>query len=537
MTTFDDAASVDLRKVEVPVAAPASFVERRGPAMAQRVSWASPTPYVPPPTAVVPARTTSGADGFDPIKRAEERRRQWARPLILRALAGDTVVAAATGYAAFASFGGSPARLAAGALVAVGAAVAWCTVLWLVRAYDSRRVGQGPEEFGMVGRAAALLLVALALGSYSGDVLLPRRYVLGAVPVAAMVTCAYRYGLRRWLHAKRGRGTALMKTLVVGSPSAVDDVVRDLQTVPYHGYSVVGACVPSTLSDVGIVEDVPVVGTLSDIPQAVIDHEVDVVIVAGSGLPSSALRRLSWALDRTGADLVVAPGLVEVAGPRLRVRPAAGLSLLHVDAPEDHEGRLLGKALLDRSLGLALFVTALPVIAVSAILVRATSRGPAFFAQERMGRDGHPFTMWKLRSMVTDADKLRTAELLSQSDRDGLMFKMRRDPRITRVGAWLRRYSLDELPQLWNVVRGDMSLVGPRPPLRSEYDQYHDAVHRRLRVKPGLTGLWQVSGRADLSWEESVRLDLRYVDNWSVALDLQIMWKTGRAVLFGPGAY
>jgi exopolysaccharide biosynthesis polyprenyl glycosylphosphotransferase len=295
--------------------------------------------------------------------------------------------------------------------------------------------------------------------------------------------------------------------------------------------------VPSTLSDVGITGDVPVVGTLSDIPQAVIDHEVDVVIVAGSGLSSSSLRRLSWALDRTGADLVVAPGLVEVAGPRLRVRPAAGLSLLHVDTPEDHEGRLLGKALLDRSLGIVLFVLALPVIAVSAVLVKATSRGPAFFAQERMGRDGQPFTMWKLRSMVTGADALRTTALLEQSDRDGLMFKMRRDPRITRVGGWLRRYSLDELPQLWNVVRGDMSLVGPRPPLRSEYDQYHDAVHRRLRVKPGLTGLWQVSGRADLSWEESVRLDLRYVDNWSVALDLQIMWKTGRAVLFGSGAY
>jgi len=208
-----------------------------------------------------------------------------------------------------------------------------------------------------------------------------------------------------------------------------------------------------------------------------------------------------------------------------------------VDTPEDHEGRLLGKALLDRSMGVALFVMALPVIAVAAVLVRATSKGPAFFAQERMGRDGKPFTMWKLRSMVTGAEQLRDDHLLSQSDRDGLMFKMRRDPRITRVGAWLRRYSLDELPQLWNVVRGDMSLVGPRPPLRSEYDQYHDSVHRRLRVKPGLTGLWQVSGRADLSWEESVRLDLRYVDNWSVALDLQIMWKTGRAVLFGSGAY
>jgi lipopolysaccharide/colanic/teichoic acid biosynthesis glycosyltransferase len=180
---------------------------------------------------------------------------------------------------------------------------------------------------------------------------------------------------------------------------------------------------------------------------------------------------------------------------------------------------------------------ALPVIAVAAALVRATSRGPAFFAQERMGRDGQPFTLWKLRSMVTDAESLRTTDLLAQSDRDGLMFKMHRDPRITRVGAKLRRFSLDELPQLWNVVRGEMSLVGPRPPLRSEYDRYHDAVHRRLRVKPGLTGLWQVSGRADLSWEESVRLDLRYVDNWSVALDLQIMWKTARAVLFGSGAY
>src|ERR687890_8062 len=250
----------------------------------------------------------------------------------------------------------------------------------------------------MVGRAAGLVLVALALGSYSVDVLLPRRLVLLSVPVSAVLTCCYRYLLRRRLHARRARGEALMKTLVVGSPSAVDDVVRDLSTVPYHGYSVVGACVPSTLSDVGITGGVDVVGTLSDIPQAVIDHEVDVVIVAGSGLSSTSLRRLSWALDRTGADLVVAPGLVEVAGPRVRVRPAAGLSLLHVETPEHHEGRMLGKAVLDRTLGMALFIVALPVISVAAVLVKATSRGPAFFAQERMGRDGQPFTMWKVRS-------------------------------------------------------------------------------------------------------------------------------------------
>jgi exopolysaccharide biosynthesis polyprenyl glycosylphosphotransferase len=533
MTTFDDETVVDLRDAAVRVGAPPSG-ERRGPATAPRVSWASPTPFVVP---LIPAQAGPAPAVFDPIQRAEQRRRAWARPLVLRAVVGDAAVAAAVWFFAFASFGGSALRLVVGALVAVGAALAWCAALWLMRAYDSRRVGQGPEEFGMVGRAAALVLVVLALSSYSAEILLPRRLVLLAVPVAALLTCFYRYVLRRWLHARRGRGEALMKTLVVGSPSAVDDVVRDLSTVPYHGYAVVGACVPSTLSDVGIAGGVDVVGTLSDIPQAVIDHEVDVVIVAGAGLSSSSLRRLSWALDRTGADLVVAPGLVEVAGPRMHVRPAAGLSLLHVETPEDHQGRMLGKAILDRTLGLALFVVALPVIAAAAAAVKATSRGPAFFSQERMGRDGQPFTLWKLRSMVTDAEALRTTDLLAQSDRDGLMFKMHRDPRITPVGAQLRRFSLDELPQLWNVVRGEMSLVGPRPPLRAEYDRYHDAVHRRLRVKPGMTGLWQVSGRADLSWEESVRLDLRYVDNWSVALDLQIMWKTGRAVLFGSGAY
>ncbi|WP_200942228.1 sugar transferase [Angustibacter sp. Root456] len=422
-------------------------------------------------------------------------------------------------------------------LLAVTAAAMWCTTLWVLRAYDSRRIGQGPEEFSMVGRAAVTMLVALVLGSYLANLVLPRGYVLVAVPVAGLATAVHRYALRRWLHAQRHDGTALLRTLVIGSPSAVDEVVRDLSTVHYHGYDVVGACVPADMTDVEIADDVTVVGTMSDVPQAVIDHEADVVIVAGSGLSNSSLRRLSWALERTGADLVVAPGLIEVAGPRVQVRPAAGLSLLHVESPERHQGRMLAKAVLDRSVGFALFLVALPIIAVSALLVRLTSKGSAFYAQSRMGRDGQPFTMWKLRSMVVDADRMRTDDLLQRSDRDGLMFKMRRDPRVTPVGRVLRRLSLDELPQLWNVVRGDMSLVGPRPPLPSEFAEYHDAVHRRLRVKPGVTGLWQVSGRSDLTWEESIRLDLRYVDNWSVALDLQILWKTARAVVKGSGAY
>lgn len=187
-------------------------------------------------------------------------------------------------------------------------------------------------------------------------------------------------------------------------------------------------------------------------------------------------------------------------------------------------------------MGLVMFLVALPIILTAALAVRLTSAGPAFFAQRRVGRGGEEFTMWKLRSMVVNAEA-QVADLAASSDGNGMLFKMRTDPRVTPVGGLLRRLSMDELPQLWNVVKGDMSLVGPRPPLPHEYEQYHDATHRRLRVKPGLTGLWQVSGRSDLPWEESVRLDLRYVDNWSPAMDLQILWKTIRAVTSGSGAY
>ncbi len=530
MTTIDAAAAGDSDEQDGdPLAAAA--IERRTAASGVRLSWAGSAPFVPPSPDAVPSGRSRP---FDPVARAAARRALWVRPLVARALAGDAVVAA-TVWGALAATGGASPVLSA--LAAVLAATVWCAALWSVRGYDGRRIGQGPDELGMVVRAAAgVLLVALVVLS-AAQVVPPRRYVLLAVPLAAGATLVHRYVVRKLLHRRRLEGTSLLRTLVVGSPSAADDVIRDLATVRHDGHRVVGACVPALLTDVGVVDDVAILGTLSDIPQVVIDHEVDVVIVAGAGLSGASLRRLSWALDRTGADMVVAPGLVEVAGPRLHVRPTAGLSLLHVESPQQHQGRMLGKALLDRSLGLALFVGALPFVAAAAALVRLTSRGPAFFAQERIGRDGRSFTLHKLRSMVVDAEDRRTDDLLERSDRDGLMFKMRRDPRITPVGAWLRRFSIDELPQLWNVVRGDMSLVGPRPPLRSEFDAYHDAVQRRMRVKPGLTGLWQVSGRADLTWEESVRLDLRYVDNWSVALDLQILWKTFRAVFVGAGAY
>jgi exopolysaccharide biosynthesis polyprenyl glycosylphosphotransferase len=520
MTTFDDPRE-DLQQSSYRAL---EGEDRRQPARRERLSWASDRPFKPP---------VEDGNEVDPVDLAEDRRGRWARPLIARLLVGDVASALlVTSVTVYLSPGHK--RFIVPALLV--AALGWPLMLLANRAYDSLLVGQGPDEFQAVLRSMLLMAAGLALVAYLANENLPRRYVLLVTPVVAALTAVYRYIIRQELHTRRAHGDDVLRTLVVGNPSAVDGVVRDLAAAPHHGYWVVGACVPGELADVELAEGTRAVGTLSDVPQAVVDHEVDVVIVAGSDLAGSSLRRLSWALERTGAELVVAPGLVEVTGPRLQMRPTAGLSLLHVESASSRVSRLVGKWVLDRTLGTVLFLLSLPIVALAAAAVALTSRGGAFYRQTRVGRDGEHFTMWKIRTMVANADQLRV-EILPDSDRDGLMFKMHRDPRVTRVGSVLRRFSLDELPQLWNVMTGTMSLVGPRPPLPEEYRQYHDQVHRRLRVKPGVTGLWQVSGRADLPWDESIRLDLRYVDNWSLALDLQILWKTLRAVLLGSGAY
>jgi exopolysaccharide biosynthesis polyprenyl glycosylphosphotransferase len=270
---------------------------------------------------------------------------------------------------------------------------------------------------------------------------------------------------------------------------------------------------------------------------AVDRHAVDVVAVASDPeLAGQSLRRLSWALEQRGVELVVSPGIIEVAGPRISVRPVAGLSLLHLERPSVSGGPHLLKSVFDRVVALVLVLVAAPLLIGLALAVRLSSPGPVLFRQRRVGRAGEEFNMLKFRSMYVDAEQ-RLGDLHALSDGNQILFKMRDDPRVTRLGRILRRFSLDELPQLLNVLRGEMSLVGPRPPLPQEVALYAADDTRRMLVKPGLTGLWQVSGRSDLSWEESVRLDLRYVDNWSMTLDLLILWKTARAVLRGSGAY
>jgi len=245
---------------------------------------------------------------------------------------------------------------------------------------------------------------------------------------------------------------------------------------------------------------------------------------------------LSWSLAKSGTDLLVAPALIDVAGPRIAIRPVCGLPLLHVDEPQLAGGRRVAKALLDRVAALIALSVLAPLLVAIALAIRLSSPGPAIFRQTRTGWQGREFAMWKFRTMVRNAEALRSSVDELNRHATGELFKITVDPRITRLGRWLRRTSLDELPQLVNVLRGQMSLVGPRP-LPVTDRPYDGDARRRLLVKPGLTGLWQISGRSDLDWEESIRLDLRYVEQWSLALDALIVWKTVFAVVKGRGAY
>ncbi len=418
-------------------------------------------------------------------------------------------------------------RFGSSATVSYVALSALMPLLWLAsmaarRGYERRVLGDGAEEYRRLIDASLVLFVLAASASFTLRGELSRGYLFLVLPSALVLSAIGRWAARAWLHRRQARGEGLLRVLVVGLPGPARHMIDQLAGQPWHGLVAAGTC-----TDVE--------------PKAVLasarEHRADAVAVTSHpGLFGHPLRRLAWALDENDLDLIVSPGIVEVAGPRLSIRPAAGLSLLFLDRPVTNGFRALLKRLMDRTLALILLVVALPLLAAVALAVKVGSPGPVIFRQARIGVDGRAFQMLKIRSMVVDAEA-RLTELEDENDSSGPTFKMRRDPRVTAVGAVIRRYSIDELPQLWNVVRGDMSLVGPRPPLPSEVDSYDADAMRRLRVRPGMTGLWQVSGRSDLSWEESLRLDLRYVDNWSMALDLQILWRTWRAVIGRSGAY
>lgn len=413
--------------------------------------------------------------------------------------------------------------------VSAGLAVAWVLMLHLHSSYDGRFSGHGVQEYRQVFHASLWLFSTLAIVAYAIKLDVARGYVMLAFPLGTLLLLLSRYAARRWLVRQRREGMFSDRVLLVGGRAEVEDLVVALRRTPDAGYNVLGACVDD-LPRGSKVAGVPVVGSELDVVARGVDLGIDVIAVSSSaGLGSAGLRRLGWALEGTEIDLVVAPGIMDVAGPRVRTRPVQGLPLIHVEAPTFSGPTLVFKNVLDRTLAALGLIALLPLFLAVALSIALDDRGPVLFGQERVGRDGRTFRMLKFRTMVTNAESALPA-LMALNEGSGPMFKMRRDPRITRIGAFLRRYSLDEFPQLINVLRGEMSLVGPRPPLPREVAAYEADTRRRLLVKPGMTGMWQINGRSNLSWEESVRLDLYYVENWTPVLDLMIMWRTALVV-------
>ncbi|MER5888842.1 sugar transferase [Streptomyces sp. NPDC001941] len=423
-------------------------------------------------------------------------------------------------------------------ILAFGTGLLVLTTLALGRAWDPAVLGQGAEEFRRLGRSLSTSAVVLALGGISLASRNIKLWIFVAIPAVALVTMTARYLLRLWLHRQRKDGRCLRPVLAAGSPATVRDLILRTRKFPHLGWRVAAVCTTDGLGlDGDELDGVPVVGALADVAHYVRRDGYRVVAVtADPHWSPDRLQRLAWNLEGSEAEMVVAPMLMEVAGPRLHVDAVLGIPLLRVSMPTFTGGRRAVKAVVDRVGAALLLVMLAPLMVTVGLLILADSRGGAIYRQRRVGKDGAEFTIWKFRTMVTGAHKAR-AELAELNEGAGLLFKMRRDPRVTRVGAVLRRYSLDELPQLFNVLTGSMSLVGPRPPLPEESAAYGPDIRRRLLVKPGLTGLWQISGRSDLPWEEAVRLDLRYVEDWSLALDTVILWKTLRAVVHGQGAY
>jgi exopolysaccharide biosynthesis polyprenyl glycosylphosphotransferase len=423
--------------------------------------------------------------------------------------------------------------LVSGALVAV-----WLAALTASGSRGYRMIGTGPAEFKAVLHSGAAVFVFIALLSFAFQIQFSRGYVLVALSSGLAGLIVSRLLWRRWLNLQRERGRFGSRVLLVGSLDTATRIAADLERHCSAGYFVVGACITG-LGDAGRLPttDVPVLGHVDQLSAVVSSSGADTVFVTdGHGLSPSKLRELSWSLEPGRQHLVMAPCLTDIAGPRIHARPVAGLPLVHVETPRYEGGdRFLKRAFDFSCAALLMLVLAVPLLVVAAVIV-LTSPGAVFFTHERIGRHGRPFRMLKFRSMVHDADSRLASLLAEQGSADRPLFKVENDPRVTRVGSFLRRYSIDEIPQLVNVLRGDMSLVGPRPQVAKEVALYDNAAARRLFVKPGMTGLWQVSGRSNLEWDESVRLDLYYVENWSMTADIAILARTVRAVLASDGA-
>lgn len=420
--------------------------------------------------------------------------------------------------------------------VSVALIALWSASLAIADTRSSRLVGVGTTEYRRVIHSSVTLFGLVAIAALLLRVDLARSYILLAFPLGVLGLLVGRWMWRRWLMAQRAQGSHVSRAVLVGSLASVVAIATELSRSTSAGYLVVGTCIPGWEGGDVPRLGVPNIGGLEELPDLIRPLGADTVIVtSGDDLHPSRIRRLSWALEPGRQHLVVAPSLTDIAGPRIHFRPVAGLPLVHIETPRYDGAKAFLKRAFDIVASAALLLVSAPLLAVLALVIRLSSDGPVLYRSERIGYRGKPFRMLKFRSMRVGAEH-ELADLLGQQGTAGTpLFKISNDPRVTPIGRVIRKYSLDELPQLFNVLVGQMSIVGPRPQVAAEVALYDADAARRLLLKPGMSGLWQVSGRSSLSWEDSIRLDLYYVENWSLTADLVILWRTFRAVVVPAG--
>ena len=418
--------------------------------------------------------------------------------------------------------------------------VLWTGALEIYRTRDPKMLGVGAEEYKAVASASlrvfgflAIVFVVLRLDPAGA-------FYIATLPAGLAALMGNRWVFRRWLTHEQAKGHYLSKAIVIGEAEDVRYVIKQIGKKSRAVYEILGASLPGARRGAGLNVDgqhVPVLSSTDDVVRTVGRTGANAVIVAGP-LPggNQFIRELGWRLEEHSAEMVLASTLTNVAGPRIHWRPVEGLPLMHVDIPHYSGAKHVLKRAVDIAASALALLILSPVLLALGLIIRHDSPGPVFFLQERVGKEGRSFRMVKFRSMVTTAES-DLAALVAQNQGAGVLFKLQNDPRVTKCGRWMRKYSLDELPQFFNVLMGNMSLVGPRPPLAREVSGYERHTRRRLLIKPGITGLWQINGRSDLPWDDAVRLDLYYVENWSIAGDVMIMWRTFRAMLQPDGAY
>lgn len=422
----------------------------------------------------------------------------------------------------------------AGPLILLG----WIAIIAACGGYERSVFGSGTDEYKRVVRATAITAAGVGIACYLTKYDLSRGFFLIAFAVGLPALCIGRYLVRKVLQSARAHGHLQVRVLMAGTPQQVDEVTAVLQNKPWLGYSVVGAVVPDyAATHEETWSGLPIYGPVGRTLQVAQETQADIIFFAGGSVETGEdMKRMVWELEELGIDVVIAPSVTDVASERISIRPIGGLPLIHVEHPTWAHASRWGKRAFDVVGSTALVLALSPLLLFVSARIWLADRGPVMFKHHRVGRHGERFECLKFRTMVPNAEAL-VEKLQQETGQSALLFKMRDDPRITKPGKWLRRYSLDELPQLFNVLRGEMSLVGPRPQVQKEVDLYEGGMERRLLVRPGMTGLWQVSGRNDLSPEEARRLDLFYVDNWSMMQDLSILSRTVGAVFGSRGAY